>query len=309
MTWYAFDTWIVLIGAASAVSCSLLGTFLVLRRMSMMGDAISHAVLPGLAIGYLLTGERASLTMFAGAIIAGILTAFFTQWISQLGKVERGASMGIVFTSLFALGLVLIVRGADHVDLDPGCVLYGSIELAPLDVVWSTTLAGWAIDVPRTFLTTSASLLVNLLAVLLLFKEWKISSFDPALARTLGFSSNTLHYLLMVLVAVTTVAVFEAVGSILVIAMLIVPPACAALIANRLGTMLLLSAVFAIVAAVSGHVAAITLPPRIGFSDTSTAGMMAVCAGLLFLLTVLFSPRYGLIRTWTGALLSREDPS
>lgn len=296
MNWYAFDTWIVLIGAVSAVSCSILGTFLVLRRMSMMGDAISHAVLPGLAIGYLLTGERASLTMFVGAIIVGILTAFFTQWISQLGKVDRGASMGIVFTSLFALGLVLIVKGADHVDLDPGCVLYGSIELAPLDVVWSGTIAGVPIDLPRTMLTTGASLIINLIAIAVLFKEWKISSFDPALACTLGYSSNTLHYLLMVLVAVTTVAVFEAVGSILVIAMLIVPPACAALIANRLGTMLLLSAIFAVVSAVAGHIAAITLPARIGFTDTSTAGMMAVAAGCLFLLTVFLSPRHGLLR-------------
>lgn len=298
MTWYSFDTWIVIIGGLSAVSCSLLGVFLVLRRMSMMGDAISHAVLPGLAIGYLMTGERTSLIMFVGAVIVGVLTAFFIQWITHLGKVDQGASMGIVFTSFFALGLVLIVKGADHVDLDPGCVLYGSLELAPLDVVGPVNFLGRSIEIPRTALTTGASLLLNLAVILLLFKEWKISSFDPALARTLGYSTTFLHYLLMILVAITTVAVFEAVGSILVIAMLIVPAACAAMIANRLGTMLLLGSLFALASAIFGHVAAITLPPMVGFTDTSTAGMMAVMAGFFFLLTALFSPRCRWV--WAG---------
>ena len=124
MDWYAIDTWIVIVGMLAAVSCALLGNFLVLRQMSMMGDAISHAVLPGLAVAFLITGARASLAMFVGAAVVGVLTAVFTQWISRFGKVDQGASMGIVFTTLFALGLILIVRAADHVDLDAGCVLY-----------------------------------------------------------------------------------------------------------------------------------------------------------------------------------------
>lgn len=285
MSWHSFDNWIILIGILSAVACALPGVFLVLRRMSMMGDAISHAVLPGLAAGYLLSGDRTSVVMFTGAVLVGILTAFFTQLITRLGRVERGASMGIVFTSLFALGLLMIVRAADHVDLDPSCVLYGSIELAPLDQVSLFAGSGGGIMVPRTVLTSGVMLLVNLLAILLLFKEWRISTFDPALARTLGISPVFMHYLLMTLVAVTTVAVFEAVGSIIVIAMLIVPPACASLLANRLGTMLALSAAFAATAAVVGHLAAVTVPPWIGYSGTSTAGMMAVAAGLLFILT------------------------
>lgn len=289
MNWYSFDSWIIIIGILSAVSCALPGCFLVLRRMSMMGDAISHAVLPGLAIGYLLTGERTSLVMFAGAVIVGALTAFFTQWISQLGKVDRGASMGIVFTSLFALGLVLIVRGADTVDLDPSCVLYGSIELAPLDVGTVLRMGGTTLEIPRTAITSGILLLVNLAVILVFFKEWKITSFDPALARTLGISSGMMHYLLMILVAVTTVTVFEAVGSILVIAMLIVPPACAALLADRLGSLLVMSALFAALTAFLGHLMAIGLPPLIGYTDTSSTGMMAVAAGLLFALTALLT--------------------
>ncbi|MFO7724721.1 MAG: metal ABC transporter permease [Oceanipulchritudo sp.] len=296
MSWYAFDSWIVLIGILSAVSCALPGCFLVLRRMSMMGDAISHAVLPGLAIGYLLTGERTSLVMFGGAVLVGALTAFFTQWISQLGKVDRGASMGIVFTSLFALGLVLIVRGADTVDLDPSCVLYGSIELAPLDVGTVLRMGETTLEVPRTVMTSGVLLLVNLAVILAFFKEWKITSFDPALARTLGLSSGVMHYLLMILVALTTVTVFEAVGSILVIAMLIVPPACAALLANRLGSLLLISALFATLTAVLGHVMAIGLPPLIGYTDTSSTGMMAVAAGLLFAVTALLTRLRGALK-------------
>ena len=225
MNWYAIDTWIVIVGILAAVACTLLGNFLVLRKMSMMGDAISHAVLPGLAIAFLITGARASLAMFIGAAVVGVLTAVFTQWISRFGKVDQGASMGIVFTTLFALGLILIVQAADHVDLDAGCVLYGAIELTPLDVVWSTKLFGMTVDLPRAVVVLVSVCLVNALFVILFFKELRISSFDPELASTIGINASLMHYLLMTLVAITTVAAFEAVGSIIVIAMLIVPAA------------------------------------------------------------------------------------
>src|SRR5690606_3042582 len=128
MTWSWIDNWIVVAGVVSSVSCALLGVYMVLRRMSMMGDAISHAVLPGIAVAFLITDSRSSLAMFIGAAAVGVLTAVFTQWVHRLGRVESGAAMGVVFTTLFALGLILIVRGADMVDLDPECVLYGSIE-------------------------------------------------------------------------------------------------------------------------------------------------------------------------------------
>lgn len=295
MTWYPMDTWIIVIGALAAIACAILGNFLVLRKMSMMGDAISHAVLPGLAIAFLVTGARASLTMFIGAAIVGVLTAVFTQWISRFGKVDEGASMGIVFTSLFALGLLLIVQAADHVDLDPGCVLYGAIELTPLDVVWRPHVWGQMLEVPRAALVLAGVTLLNLGFVLCFFKELRISSFDPELATTMGISSNLMHYLLMTLVAVTTVAAFEAVGSIIVIAMLIVPAATAHLLTDRLWLMVVLSGVFAIASAVLGHLSALIVPGWFGFADTSTSGMMAVMAGLLFVVTMLGAPRYGVL--------------
>jgi len=300
MEWYTLDTWIVIVGMLAAIACALLGNFLVLRKMSMMGDAISHAVLPGLAIAFLITGARASLTMFIGAAIVGVLTAVFTQWVSRFGKVDEGASMGIVFTTLFALGLLLIVQAADHVDLDASCVLYGAIELTPLDVVWRPAVFGFVFEVPRAALVLAAVCVVNLLFVVLFFKELRISSFDAELATTMGISANLMHYLLMTLVAVTTVAAFEAVGSIIVIAMLIVPAATAHLLTDRLDVMVLLSVVFAAFSAVLGHLAALVAPSWLGFDPavvetTSTSGMMAVMAGVLFAVVLFFSPSHGIL--------------
>ncbi len=365
MTWMPLDTWIVIIGALCAVACALPGCFLVLRQMSMMGDAISHAVLPGLAIAFLITGSRASVTMFVGAAVVGILTAVFTQWVSSFGKVDRGASMGIVFTTLFALGLLLIVQAADYVDLDPGCVLYGAIELTPLDTVRLALNHGHALIVtlaipagilggrlyahlirngrsvvlavaivmvasllfaigsvavvfasasatpalvqavfeqtlavmvfPRVAVVLGVVLLLNLGIIIALFKELRISAFDPELATTMGINATVMHYLLMAIVAVTTVASFEAVGSIIVIAMLIVPAATAYLLTDRLTVMLIISAIVAILSSVSGHLGALTIPLLFGFENTTTSGMMAAAAGALFVLAWLGSPRYGLI--------------
>ena len=300
MSWYAIDTWIVIVGMLTAMSCALLGNFLVLRRMSMMGDAISHAVLPGLAIAFLITGTRASLAMFFGAAVVGVLTAVFTQWISRFGKVDQGASMGIVFTTLFALGLVLIVQAADHVDLDASCVLYGAIELTPLDVVWRTNFFGITIDLPRAVVVLAPVCLMNALFVVLFFKELRISSFDPELASTMGINADWMHYLLMTLVAITTVAAFEAVGSIIVIAMLVVPAATAHLLTDRLHWMVLLSVALAAATATLGHIFAISLPGWIGldsslFDATSTSGMMAVMSGLIFAVTLFLAPKYGIL--------------
>lgn len=287
---WALDGWIIAAGALCAVASALLGPYLVLRKMSMMGDAISHAVLPGLAIAFLISDSRASLPMFIGAAIVGLLTAVFTEWIRSFGKVDEGASMGVVFTGLFALGLVLVVQAADKVDLDPGCVLYGAIEMTPLD---TTTFLGY--DVPRVVLSLGAVALLNLICILVFYKELKITSFDPALATTLGISSRLMHYLLMTLVAVTAVASFEAVGNILVVAMLIVPAAAAYMLTDRLGVMIFLSVIFGLFSAVLGHLGAITIPPVFGYESTTTAGMMALAAGLLFIIAALCGPRHGII--------------
>ncbi|MEJ2478008.1 MAG: iron chelate uptake ABC transporter family permease subunit, partial [Desulfobacterales bacterium] len=231
-----------------------------------------------------------SLPMLLGAILIGVATTLLIQSIDRLSGLDRGASMGVVFTTLFAIGLILIRQAADHVDLDPSCVLYGAIELTPLD-----TVLLFDHEIPRAVITSGMMLIANSIFVIAFFKELRITAFDPNLATTMGINANLMHYLLMILVAATTVAAFESVGSILVIAMLIVPGATAHLITDRLGNMLTLSVVFAVLSAVLGHLGAITVPQWFGFQDTSTAGMMALTTGLLFVLVFFFAPRYGVI--------------
>ena len=298
---WSLDGWIVVAGVLSAVAAALLGNFLVLRRMSMLGDAITHAILPGLAAAFFLSQSRSSVPMFVGAAVAGVLTAVLTEWIRGFGKVDEGASMGVVFTTVFALGLIMIVQAADRVHLDPDCVLYGAIELTPLDT-W--TLGPY--QVPRVVIVLSVVLAVNACFLLAFYKELKISSFDPALATAVGISARVMHYVLMMLVAVTAVASFESVGNILVVAMFVVPPAAAYLITDRLPVMIGWSVVLAASSAVLGHVGALVVPAWFGFHSTTTSGMMAVAAGMLFAMAALFAPRYGVLAKFLRHRLLRS---
>lgn len=281
MNWTELDTWIVVTGALICMACVLPGTFLVLNRQSMLGDGISHAVLPGLAAAFLFTHSRDLLPMLAGAVTAGVLTAVLTQAVQRFGHVESGAALGVVFCSLFAVGLILLRVAADRVDLDPDCVLYGSIEIAAFDNG----------PVPRVALISGGALLVNLLLVAAFYKELRLAAFDPALATTLGFNSDLIRLGLTIVASVTTVLAFESVGSILVIAMLVVPPAAASLLTRRLHALIGIALLFGALSAALGHIGAITLPGLIGgwvgmpdLGATSSASMMAVASGGLFLL-------------------------
>ncbi|TVR59885.1 MAG: iron ABC transporter [Spirochaetaceae bacterium] len=290
MIWTSLDTWIVVAAAMAGVSSALVGSFLVLKKMSMMGDAISHAVLPGIALAFIITGSRAGGTMFIGAAVIGVVTAVLVEAVRRYGRLEHGAAMGVVFTILFAIGLILLERAAHHVDIHPEHVLFGAVELVPLTVVRIGRF-----DVPRGVLVLSLVTFMNIAVVTVLFKELKVATFDPALATTLGINANAMHFLVMILVAITTVAAFDVVGSILVIAMLIVPGATAHLVTRRLVPFLCVAVALAILAAAAGHVVAIGVPPLFGFEDTSTAGSMAVVLGLFFFLAFLFAPETGVI--------------
>jgi manganese/zinc/iron transport system permease protein len=281
MNWTSLDTWIVVTGVLICLACALPGTFLMLNRQSMLGDGISHAVLPGLAIAFLVTGSRGVVPMVVGAVVAGLLTALLTQVVQRFGQVESGAALGVVFCGLFATGLILIRVASDHVDLDADCVLYGSIETAVVDVG----------SVPRVVWISGGLLLGNALLTVLFFKELRLAAFDPALATTLGFHADLMRLGLSIVVSITTVLAFESVGSILVIAMLVVPAAAASLLTRRLHWLLGLALAVAAVSAVVGHLAAVLLPGVIGrwvgkpgLNATSSAAMMAVTAGLLFVL-------------------------
>ncbi|MCA1754689.1 MAG: metal ABC transporter permease [Spirochaeta sp.] len=254
MIWTSLDTWIVVAAALAGLASALVGSFLVLKKMSMMGDAISHAVLPGIAVAFILTSSHASGVMFLGAAVIGVLTAVLVQLVQRYGRLEQGAAMGVVFTVLFAVGLILIEQAAQHVDIHPEHVLFGAVELVPL-----YTLQLFGLAIPRGVAVLGVITVVNLAVVVLFFKELRLAGFDPALADALGIGSGRMHYLLMVLVALTTVAAFEVVGSILVIAMLIVPGATAHLLTKRLVSFLVVACGVAVTAAVLGHVAAALL--------------------------------------------------
>lgn len=294
------DLWVIAVGAMTNTACALVGCYLVLRRMSLLGDAISHAVLPGLVVAFVFSGSLSVVPMFVGALVVGLLTAALTQTLHRQVGVPEDASMGVVFTSLFAVGVILIKRYAHRVDLDPDCVLYGLLEFVAFNLVQIGPY-----ELPRAMLSVGSVLLLDLAVILIFWKELLVSSFDPALATTMGFRAGLVHYLLMALVALTTVASFEQVGSILVIAMLIVPGAAAHLLTDRLSRMLWIAAGIAVGSAVIGQGAAVRL-------NTNTAGTMAAVAGIAYLAAALGSPRYGVLSALARNLASsvrvvRED--
>jgi manganese/zinc/iron transport system permease protein len=270
-----------------------------------MGDALSHTSLLGVVLAFLFAASlRASgvigedgytavqhAIMFAGAMLVGVLSAVLTEGIQKLGRVEASASLGVVFTIVFAVGLLLIRVAADSVHIDPDCVLYGELE---------TAVVGRG--VPRATIVNLGMLAANVLLVTVFFKELRISAFDPALATSLGIHARTIHYVLMAVTAATVVAAFESVGVILVVAMLIAPAATAHLLTDRLGRLIAIAMLVAAASAVVGHAMAISLPApifgRLGFDgvrDASTVGMMALSCGFAFLAAMLFAPRHGLV--------------
>ena len=279
---HSIDSWIVLVGALCASSCAIPGAWLLVRGESMLGDAISHAVLPGIAIAFLLTGSRDVVWMVLGAGVTSIFVAFATKFLHKKDNLDPSAAMGIVFTTLFALGLVLIVRGAASVDLDPSCVLYGSIELVPLD-----TINIYGLEVPRAALVLFFIFLFNLFLCLMFFKEWKLISFDPLYARAIGWKLWKIEFPLLFSITITCIASFEVVGSILVVAMMIIPPATSLILSKKLPVVIFLSILFGISSAFCGHFFSSTIPNMFNFKSVSSAGCMVVFSGVLFFIAIV----------------------
>ncbi|MEM1446676.1 MAG: metal ABC transporter permease [Planctomycetota bacterium] len=295
----------------AVVTCGLLGNFLLLRRQSLMGDAISHSVLPGLVVAFLVTSSRNPMLMFAGAAVAGVLTVVLIELVKKLGRVEPGAAMGVVFSVMFALGVLLIERAAArHVDLDADCVLYGQLETlawfeAPMTIAglwsWATIEA-----IPRQVWMLLVMCTLAFAFVAMLFKELRIAAFDPGLATSQGIHAGAMHYVLMVFVAAATVASFEAVGSILVIAMLIAPAATARLLTDRLWTQVVASVLIAVSAAVMGYFGATAVPALFDAPSVNAAGSITVVAGMVVGAAAIASPSHGLlIRAWRRNRLGR----
>jgi manganese/zinc/iron transport system permease protein len=287
---------ILLIALVTAAACALPGAFLVLRRTVMMSDAISHTVLLGIVIGFFLSGDLNSPWLILGAAAVGLVTVSLVSLLERTRLVKEDAAIGLVFPALFSIAVILITRYAGNVHLDVDAVLVGEIAYAPFNrlLVFGQDLG------PRGLYVMGGIFLLNLFSILLFYKELKISTFDAGLAAVLGFSPWLVHYGLMALVSLTVVAAFDVVGSILVVALMVAPPASAYLLTNRLGAMLGLSVLIGGISACLGYAAAAAL-------DTSIAGAMAAAAGGIFALVFLFSPEQGLLAAASRRKRQRLD--
>jgi manganese/zinc/iron transport system permease protein len=274
---------ILLTAGLVATATGLLGPLLVLKRVALMSDAVSHAVLPGIVAVYLLAGTRASLPVIAGAGLFAMVCVLGVEGLRGSGLLRADAAIGLVFPTLFALGVLGITVFAGNVHLDLDATIYGEIAFAPFRTL---DLAG--VEVARSIVIMGAVAAINLLFLALLWKELKVSTFDPSFARVNGFSPRAISRLLLAAVALTAVTAFESVGVILVVTMLIVPAAAAYLLTDRLLPLIALSVAIGWLAAGVGQASASAL-------DTSIAGSMGLVATLLFVAALLGSPRFGLI--------------
>ncbi len=285
-------------------TCGLIGNFLILRRMALVGDAISHSVLPGIAVAFLITGSRGVGAMVLGAVVAAWVTHGLIELISRHSRLKQDAAIGIAFSTLFALGVILIAVFADKVDLDQDCVLNGELPMIPLEppVRWG----GWVLG-PPPVLRLGVMLVGSWALLAAFYKELMVSSFDPGLAACLGIRVGRVHHGLMLWLSMVVVASFEAVGAILVIALLILPGATASLLTDRMLPRLAWSTAHAALSAVAGMHLSVAL-------DCSPAGAAVVAGAFWLFLAWLWSPTEGLIpralRRWQvqGGPVDRSAP-
>lgn len=289
------DLVIILTAALVATAGSLLGVFLVLRKQSMLSDAISHAVLPGIVGAFWLSGGTATVPALIGAAAMGLLTVLAVELLERSGRVKVDAAIGVVFPLLFSIGVILVSLFFRNVHLDMDAVLYGEIAYAPLN-----TMLFLGHEVPESLLLMGTLAVINALFVGLFYKELKIGTFDAGLAATLGFAPTMMNYALMTLLSFTTVGAFQSVGAILIVAFVIIPPACAYLLTKRLSLMLGYALVIGLVASAAGYGLALWI-------DTSIAGMIASVLGVIFTLCLLFSPEQGVLTTLARRARQRED--
>ena len=286
---------ILLTGILVGVSGALLGSFLVLRGNAMLTDAISHSIVFGIIVVWLLTGQMSGPVQVLGAALTGVLTVVLSELLARSRLVKMDAAIGLVFPALFAAGVLLISIYARDVHIDVETVLLGEIGF-----VWLNTVMLWGQQVPIAVATLGAVLVVNLVFVLALWKELKLTTFDPGLAAALGFLPGVLHYAVLTLTSVTAVAAFDAVGAILFIAFVIVPPATAYLLTRRLWGVVVLAVALSVAACVAGYVLALRW-------NVSIAGMMASMTGVWFALALLFAPVHGLVAQALGQRSKRLD--
>jgi manganese/zinc/iron transport system permease protein len=307
--------------AATAAACSVLGAFLVLRRMALLTDAIGHVLLLGIVVAFLLTHDLKSPWLILGAAVTGLITVGLVETVSKSRLIKEDAAIGLVFPALFALGVILTTMFTRNVHLDVDRVLLGSPELAPLNrFTWGgdghdertrhgqeseqrgvAKAGGDVYDLgPVSLVVMSVVLVLNAAFVAICFKELKLSTFDAALAAALGFAPGVIHYVLMGLVSLTAVTAFDAVGPVLVVAFFVAPPATAYLLTDRLSVLVLTGVVLGLVGAIGGTAIAYWL-------GLTISGTVAVVMGLMFVVALVGSPRHGLITQARRRIRQRRE--
>lgn len=268
---------IQIIAVLTAVACSLIGVFLVLRKSALISEAISHSVMFGVVTAYIIAKSYSSIYLITGAVLTGLLTVIFTEMFTRNKLIKRDSAIGLIYPLLFSVGIILLTKYAYNVHIDTNSVLLGEIIYAPFNRV---ELFGFDIG-SVSLITISIILVIDLIFIILFFKELKITSFEPEFAKSLGISTSLINYSFITLVSVTIVGAFDSVGSILVISLIIVPPATAYLISKNLIKMIIISVILSALAALSGYWTA-------HFTDASVSGAISVIAGSIFLIIFIF---------------------
>ena len=291
--------WMVLMALVLAVPCALLGNYLLLRRMALVGDAISHSVLPGLVLAFLVFRDLGTGPMLAGAMLAGLVTTLLIEFITARSRLKSDAATGITYTTLFALGIFLVNRYTGRVHLDADCVLFGELEYVQVAKRSGLTIGAWG-GLPQPILISAGIALLVFAYIACFYKELTLTSFDPGLARTLGVRTGLVHYSLMAMLSFVVVTALESVG-ILVVALLVLPGSTAQFFTRRLWKLHALAVLFSATAVLSGlHLG--------NWWRCPTAAAIALCGGAQFALAWILSVAPALMRKIRPGGLSGHTP-
>ncbi len=269
---------IILVGILVCACCALPGTFLVLRGMSMITDAISHTVLLGIVIGFFISNNLNSPLIIFFSVVVGLFTVWFTELLHNTNLLNKDSAIGVVFPILFSIAVLLITKFAKNTHLDVEHVVFGEIAFTPFDRIETLNYDFG----PRAIIVLLVIFIVNLIVILLFYKEFIVSTFNPEYAKIIGFSPIFMHYLLMSLVSLTSVGAFKSVGVVLVIAFMVGPTLTARLITNKLSLLIVFSIIIGTISSIIGYFLAI-------YFDVSISGMQATVVGIIFLIVFVFS--------------------
>ncbi len=294
----SLEFWTLAIATVTSVTCALCGSLLLVGRKSMVSEGLSHAVLPGLVLAFVVTRDYNSPWLILSAGASGMVMVWLTQLVQRSGLVDDDAGLGIVFAGMFSVGIMIVSAKLQNTHFHADCIIDGNLALAPLDRLE----VGGRDFGPRSWIVMCVMLVLVVTFVVIAFKELKISIFDPILARRFGLRPSLLQFAWLSVVSMTTVAAFDVAGSILIVALMIAPPAAAYLLTDRLGRLLVIASAIATASSIGGFYLAVVM-------DISPTGPIASFAGLVFLVIFALAPRRGFLANWLKRSRQRSETS